>query len=377
MTNASSPSAGQKRKLDDTDSSRLEKARKVDDKVQTTLDDAVTRQAPSCTPPQSETIRNDDNSQGRGEQPHETESDDQPKSKDKGKGKETAVEPHGREGSTPYTFLERGIIYFFLRGRVGIDHPEKVSDIARTFILLRPIPGDAKLAEGPIGDAGNSRLVAIPKKRLPKTGRDRWIAFVEKTNASFEDLKSDFLPANNYETKTAGVRHSPPAVPIGQGVYALTTTGRESHLAYMVALPHRLGQVQTTLGLEEKGSWILSTRNPQYPAPNNTALPKGPEYSQEILGEFRSLRWMGTVPKHLVPNAQILLVGESSGIQKAMEPDEKDEESEDTIEPIEEMEELEHEDVQRMKHLGRTDSDAIFVDLEAFEKDRPQLQQEF
>jgi hypothetical protein len=175
-----------------------------------------------------------------------------------------------------------GIIYFFLRGRVGIDHPEKVSDIARTFILLRPIPGDANLAEGPIGDAGNSRLVAIPKKRLPKTGRDRWIAFVEKTNASFEDLKSDFLPANNYETKTAGVRHSPPAVPIGQGVYALTTTGRESHLAYMVTLPHRLGQVQTTLGLEEKGSWILSTRNPQYPAPNNTALPKGPEYSQEV-----------------------------------------------------------------------------------------------
>jgi len=86
---------------------------------------------------------------------------------------------------------------------------------------------------------------------------------------------------------------------------------------------------------------------------------------------------MGTVPKHLVPNAQILLVGESSGIQKAMEPDGKDKEDEDTIEPIEEMEELEHEDVQRMKHLGKTDSDAIFVDLEAFEKDRPQLQQEF
>lgn len=292
-----------------------------------------------------------------------------------------------------------GIIYFFLRGRVGIDHPEKVSDIARTFILLRPIPTDAKLGDGPIGDAGNSRLIAIPKKKLPKTGRDRWIALVDKTNANFHDLKHDFLPASDYDTKTAGVRHSPPAVPLGQGVYALTTTGRESHLAYMITLPYKLGEVQTTIGLKEKGSWILSTRNPQYPAPSNTALPEGPEYSQEvrdrrchwhgaafeltptcyhqILDEFRSLRWMGTVPKHLVPNAQFLLVGESSGIQKAMEPDEKDKDDKDTNEPMEEMEELEHEDVKRMKHLGETDSDAIFLDLEAYAKDRPEIQTEF
>lgn len=86
---------------------------------------------------------------------------------------------------------------------------------------------------------------------------------------------------------------------------------------------------------------------------------------------------MGTVPRHLVPNAQILLVGESSGIQKAMEPDDKDKEDEGTNEPIEEMEELEHEDVQRMRHLGKTDSDAIFHDLEAFESGRPEIQLNF
>lgn len=96
----------------------------------------------------------------------------------------------------------------------------------------------------------------------------------------------------------------------------------------------------------------------------------------QILDEFRSLRWMGTVPKHLVPNAQFLLVGESSGIQKAMEPEEKDKDDEDTNEPIEEMEELEHEDVKRMEHLGKTDSDAIFLDLEAYVKDHPHLQTE-
>lgn len=83
------------------------------------------------------------------------------------------------------------------------------------------------------------------------------------------------------------------------------------------------------------------------------------------------------MPKHLVLNAQFLLVGESSGIQKAMEPDEKDKDDEDTNEPIEEIEELEHEDTKRMDHLGKTGSDAIFLDLEAFEKDLPQLQTEF
>ena len=175
-----------------------------------------------------------------------------------------------------------GIIYFFFRGRVGIDHPERVSDVARSYFILRPIPKDSKLGEGPIGDAGNSRLVAIPKKVFPQSGRERWIAFVEKTDISFDQLRDEFLASNDYVTKTAGTRHTPAATPIAEGVYAITTTGRESHLAYMLTLPERLGEVQTDLGLKEKGSWIVSTRNPQYPAPPNTQLPQGPEFSKEV-----------------------------------------------------------------------------------------------
>lgn len=86
---------------------------------------------------------------------------------------------------------------------------------------------------------------------------------------------------------------------------------------------------------------------------------------------------MGTEPKHLVLNAQILLIGESSGVQKALEADDEDKEDEGTNEPGEEMEELEHEDVQRMEHLGKTESDAIFRDLEAYGKDHPRLQTDF
>lgn len=193
----------------------------------------------------------------------------------------SAEQEGAREGIVPSNILEKGIIYFFIRGRVGIDEPSSVDDIRRSYIVLRPLSKDAKLGEGTIDDAGNSRLIAIPKKVLPSSGRDRWIAFVEKSHASFQTLKDEFISASDYVTKTAGVRHTPAATPVAEGTYAITTTGRESHLAYMITLPDSLGEVQREIGLKEKGSFIVSTRNPQYEAPKGTSLPQGPNYTKE------------------------------------------------------------------------------------------------
>ncbi len=78
------------------------------------------------------------------------------------KNDHSAVKKGEREG-VPSNILEKGIIYFFFRGRVGIDEPGSVDEIRRSYIVLRPIEKDAKLSEGTIGDAGNSRLIAIPK----------------------------------------------------------------------------------------------------------------------------------------------------------------------------------------------------------------------
>lgn len=86
---------------------------------------------------------------------------------------------------------------------------------------------------------------------------------------------------------------------------------------------------------------------------------------------------MGTLPKHLIPNAQFLLVGESSGLDKAMQPDEKDNKSQDKEQPIEEMEKLEEEDIERMEHLGKDASEAIFADLGTQAKGYPTLQTTF
>jgi hypothetical protein len=202
-------------------------------------------------------------------------------SDDSGEPANGAVEPTAREDETPASILEKGIIYFFFRGRVGIDEPSSVDDLARSYMVLRPLPHGAKLGEGEIGDAGNCRLLALPKKVLPISGKDRFMVFVEKTQLSFQDLKENFLSASDYATKTAGTRHTPAATPIGEGIYAITTTGRESHLAYILTIPAELSEVQKDIGLRERGSFITSTKNPKYPGPANTNLPQGPDYPKE------------------------------------------------------------------------------------------------
>lgn len=125
-----------------------------------------------------------------------------------------------RESSTPTSILEKGIIYFFFRGRVGIDEPSEVNDIARSYIVLRPIPHGSKLGDGPIGDVGTNRLLALPKKVLPRGPKDRFMVFVEKANSSMEDIKSIFS-SSDYVTQTAGSRHTPAAAPIGEGVWTV------------------------------------------------------------------------------------------------------------------------------------------------------------
>lgn len=89
------------------------------------------------------------------------------------------------------------------------------------------------------------------------------------------------------------------------------------------------------------------------------------------------MRWLPSLPKHLdFPNSQVLLVGESSGIEKATEPQAKDQ-KEGEQEPKEEMEQLEEEDLERMKGLSSNDSERVYEDLRANAKDYPKLQTTF
>lgn len=195
--------------------------------------------------------------------------------------KEAAFEESSkREDSTPSSILEKGIIYFFFRGRVNMEEPSNVGDIARSYIVLRPIPHGAKIGNGPIADAGINRLLALPKKVLPNTSKYRFMFFVQKANAGLEEIKSS-LGASDYFKKTAGARHTPSATPVGEGVYAIIKAGRESHLAYILTIPSELGEVQKDIGLQHRGSFVTTAKNPQCPGPQNTRLSKSPSYPRE------------------------------------------------------------------------------------------------
>lgn len=216
----------------------------------------------------------------------EDEADEQPKTPQKKArtGSKSEDKSQSKSGSTKSSssssILEKGIIYFFIRGRVNIEDPSSVDEIQRTYIVLRPAssPDDAK----PQPTSSHCRVLAVPKKVFPKTGRERWISFVEKAGVSLDDLKEKFLSGSEYQTKTRGTQHQPPAKPEGEGVYAITSTGRESHLCYILTRPENLGEVQKKLGLKDKGSFIISTRNPEYPPPGGAGrLPEGPDFPEE------------------------------------------------------------------------------------------------
>ncbi|KIW89118.1 uncharacterized protein Z519_09970 [Cladophialophora bantiana CBS 173.52] len=280
-----------------------------------------------------------------------------------------AIEPGSREDNVPSTILEKGVIYFFFRSRVNVDRPEDVNDVARSYMVMRPIPLDAKLGDGPIGDEGNCRLLALPKKVLPKSGKDRFVTFVEKCKTSFANLKESFMAGSEYETKTAGIKHTPPVTPLAEGVYAITSTGRESHLAYIINIPAEIGELQKDFGLKQRGSFVTSVKNPEQPPLSNQNVPQGPEYPQDIIDEFRGLRWKPLEPKFLdYDHAQFLMIGED--YDKATEQRPKDE-RENNAAPEEEMEKLEGEDEIRIKHLKG--DDAVFTDLGISSQEFPKV----
>lgn len=52
-----------------------------------------------------------------------------------------------RENKIASSILEKGIVYFFTRNRVGVDDSDSVGDLQRTYFVLRPLPLGTKLGE--------------------------------------------------------------------------------------------------------------------------------------------------------------------------------------------------------------------------------------
>ena len=198
-------------------------------------------------------------------------------------GQESAGEgkPKEREEIVPSNVLEKGIIYFFFRPRVNVSEPHGVSDVARSFFVLRPTSMGAVFNEsGPMDEGAKCRLMMLPKKKYPTSPKERDMGFVEKAGVSMKQLQESFLAGETYETETRGERTVPEAKPYAEGVYAITRTKRASHLAYVLTIPGELGQVQEDFGLYSRGSFIMQAKNPKFPGPSFAQLPKDPEYPE-------------------------------------------------------------------------------------------------
>ena len=156
--------------------------------------------------------------------------------------------------------------------------------------------------------------------------------------------------------------HVPSATPFAEGVYAITTTGRESHLAYEITAP-KIGDLQKDLGVNEKGSYVLSVKNPKAPSPANASIDNPAQYPHEIQAKFRELRWSPLIPEMLnYEHTQVLIIGEGMGVLgRAVDELSKDQKDDNKEKPEEELDHLEEEDHQRIDHLK--EGDPVFADL--------------
>lgn len=185
-----------------------------------------------------------------------------------------------REHAVSSNILEKGIIYFFFRPRVNVDDPQGVEDVARSFFVLRPTPlgGELDHDQGPVDKDARCRLMMVPKKKFPTKPGEREMGFVEKADQTMKDLQENFFAAKTYQTATRGERTVGESRPYAEGVYAITSTKRASHLAYVLTIPAEPGEIQDTFGIYQQGSWVVSSKNPKYPGPSSAQLPKEPEY---------------------------------------------------------------------------------------------------
>ncbi|KAF7876790.1 hypothetical protein EAF04_001873 [Stromatinia cepivora] len=274
-------------------------------------------------------------------------------SNDSGESKQSTITNDSSERSIPSSILEKGIIYFFYRHRVSFEgSPRGIEDIARSYFVLRPLPLDAKIPKGPLKDDSNACLLSLSKKIWPKSEQDKFLCFVDGVGMTVEELKK----------RLSGPSQLPPVRPIAEGVYAIVSTGRESHLAYHITYPE-ISQIQKDLGIKAKGSFACSIKNPKAPSPANVKADHVAKYSEELQKKFRDLRWTSLVPEHLTyEGTQMLLIGEGESKIK----------NDENISPEEEMNKLEQEDHDRVEALE--EDDPIFADLGLDAKEFSQTQ---
>jgi hypothetical protein len=206
------------------------------------------------------------------------------------------------------TVLERGGIYFLFRPKVEVPVPHDFDDVQRLYLVLHPL------------DRATYRLIIVWEKRLPATTREgdrRSWAFVDKVASRPEEIEDELDP-QPYETRTRGPRLEPPARPAGEGVYAIVRHEDHTHLAFALELPEEPGEVQRALDIPRQGSYIVSVRNPESPAPPGVGLDprRRATYPEDLQQRVRGRRFIPLDPPDFLDHvgAELLLIGATQDV---------------------------------------------------------------
>jgi len=204
---------------------------------------------------------------------------------------------------TVTSVLENGDVYFAYRPKVDKQTARSIDDVRRLYMILHARGKDVY------------RLIIIGEKRLPSVngGGDRktW-GFVDKVAKDPEEVEDELDP-ESYRTRTRGERQVPAARPAGEGIYAIVEHERHTHLAYVLELPHKPGEVQRALNIVKEGSYIIAVKNPETPSPPGMGLDetRRARYPKKLRELFSGRRFIPANPPDFLDyeGAEILLVG--------------------------------------------------------------------
>jgi hypothetical protein len=197
--------------------------------------------------------------------------------------------------------LETGEIFFFYRPRVGTTEVDKLEDVQRFFVVMKP---DRRR---------RFRRIVVGAKKLPDPrAHERVWAFVAEVADSPDELRDD-LEATTYETRTRGIRVQPEARPVGEGRYAIADHDGHTHLVYVLELPPEPGPAQDAFNIRKDASYIVAVRNPEAPAPPGAGLDprRRAAFPQELLDLFGGRRFIAVERPGLLDyeGAELVVIG--------------------------------------------------------------------
>jgi hypothetical protein len=239
--------------------------------------------------------------------------EDQEKAEGGTTGAEEAKEEGQKQEEQPSRFLEKGLVYFFYRPKVGVEEVHDLAEVQKLYMLL--IPKETMRKEDL--EHRKHRMILITKKKLPEVhSHARYWGFVEETSDEMKAVRNE-LGAVTYSTKTRGERTLEAARPAGRGYYGIITHENHTHLAYVLELPEEIGEVQEAFNIAKEGSYIVAVKNPSIHGPAGLAPKEKEELPPELVDRFGDKRWLPLDPPSFLDfkGTELIIIGASDDLK--------------------------------------------------------------